>query len=126
MGLGEIASKINEALSKDPASARIICICMHEYSIEFSFYEFWIQVETEVEIVTGEGTTLVSADYRYRTDESSSIVGFVGRDVLRCRFDDDANLLLEVDGGEIIRCVAKEPTDSYNVQGLTDGPLCLP
>lgn len=126
MRLREIASKMNEALSKDSESARITCICMHQYTIEFYFYEFMVQVATEVEIVTEKGTTHVSADYLNRTDESSSIVRFVGRDVLRCRFDDAANLLFEVDGGEIIRCVATEPTESFSVTGLAGGTLCLP
>ena len=49
MGLCEVASKINEALSK---YSEITCICMHQYSIQFHFYEFSIQVDTEVEIVT--------------------------------------------------------------------------
>lgn len=126
MRLSEIASKMNEALSKDSESARITCICMHQYSIQFHFYEFSVQVETEVEIVTQEGTTQVSADYRKRADGASAIVNFVGRDVLRCRFDEEANLLFEVDGGELVRCVAEEPTDSFIVNGLTDTSLCLP
>ena len=126
MTLDEIASAINRVLSEDSASGRIINICMHEYSIQLGFYDFQIQVETEVELVSESGATRVSADYRSRTDESSSIVNFVGRDVLRCRFDDEANLLLEMDGGEVVRCVAREPTESFHVTGVTDLPLTLP
>ena len=125
MTLDEIASAINRVLSEDSDSARITFICMHEYSIQLGFYGFQIQVETEVEVVSESGTTRVSADYRSRTDESSSIVNFVGRDVLRCRFDDGANLLLEVDGGEVVRCIQREPTDSFSITGVTDGPLTL-
>ena len=103
------------------------CVCMHEYSIHLKLYALSIQIETAVDIVWNDGTTvLVSADYTHRTEQSFSILKLVGRRVLSCRFDDTVSLVLDLAGGESVRCIAEEPVESYTVCGITDGPLHLP
>ena len=97
---------------------------MHEYSIHLKLYALSIQIETAVDIVWNDGTTvLVSADYTHRTEQSFSILKLVGRRVLSCRFDDTVSLVLDLAGGESVRCIAEEPVESYTVCGITDGPL---
>ena len=125
MELCEIACKINEALSS--SATFVHCVSMHEYSIQLELYALSIQIETGVEIVSNDGTSVVvDADYTRRTEQSFSILRLVGTRVLGCRFDDEASLVLELAGGESVRCIADEPVESYIVTGVTDLPLTLP
>lgn len=125
MELREIASKINKALTSD--ATFVHCVSMHEYTIQLELYALSIQIATGVEIVHNDGTSVVvDADYTRRTEQSFSIIRLVGARVLNCRFDDEMSLVLELAGGESVRCIADEPVESYIVTGITDTPLTLP
>lgn len=125
MTLLEIASEINRVLTASPVSVQ--CICMHEYSIRIDLCELAVQVETEVEIVWEDGSkVLVSADYRHRTERSFSILKLIGGTVVSCRFDDERNLVLQFSAGELVRCIAVEPVESYVICGIAEAPLFLP
>ena len=101
-------------------------ISMHEYSIQFGMYEFEVTVETEVEILWNDGTSVVvDSDYRYRTDQSFSVLRLIGRKVLSCHFDHDESLVFKVSGGDYIRFVAKEPVESFRIEGIDAMPLLL-
>ena len=125
MTLHEIESITNQVLTASPVFVH--CVCMHEYSIRIELYALSIQVETGVEIVWKDGSkVLVSADYRDRTERSFSILKLIGERVLSCRFDDEKSLVLEISGGESLRCIAVEPVESYVVSGIAEAPLFLP